>query len=592
MQRTIGRDVGLIVIVAIVYLAASMLIENQYYQLMLTLVPVWAILGISWNVFSGYSGLVSFGHASFFGLGAYTVTLLLVKLDVSPWFGIPIGMLVGGLAGAVIGWPTFRLRGHYFALAMLAYPLALLYIFEWAGYQEVSLPMKRESPEAFMQFKDHRWYVGIALGMLVVAMAISLKIERSRFGLSLLAIKQNEPAAEAAGINTLAWKMRAIMVSGAIAAAVGGFYAVVLLIVTPPSVFGLLTSAQALIVTLFGGVATVWGPVIGAAILIPLAEVLHAELGDKIPGIQGVVFGIAIVLVILLAPEGIVPHVREARRKRREAASAGGATAVTTSVLLQPAMTGHANRTVSSEVVLKVEGISRAFGGLKAVEDVSFDVHKGEVLGIIGPNGAGKTTLFNLLNGFLPPHAGRVVWRNENLIGLRPNEICRRGIGRTFQVVRPFSRMTVLQNVVVGAFVAESDDDKAIALATEALVRVGMSERITALAGGLTNVELRLMELARALASRPQLLLLDETLAGLGSQEIERMLAVIDGLAKSGSTIVIIEHTMQAMVRLADRFVVLDHGRMLAQGKPEAVTKDPAVIEAYLGKRWMKHAQH
>jgi ABC-type branched-subunit amino acid transport system ATPase component/ABC-type branched-subunit amino acid transport system permease subunit len=593
MERTIGRDVGIIVLVAIVYLAASMLIENQYYQLMLTLVPVWAILGIAWNVFSGYSGMVSFGHASFFGLGAYTVTLLLVKLDVSPWCGIPIGMVVGGIAGALIGWPTFRLRGHYFALAMLAYPLALLYIFEWLGFQEVSLPMKRASPAAFMQFKDYRWYVAIALVMLVIAMAISLKIERSRFGLSLLAIKQNEPAAEAAGINTLTWKMRAIMVSGALAAGIGGFYAVVLLIVTPPSVFGMLTSAQALIVTLFGGVATVWGPVVGSAMLIPLAEVLQAELGDKIPGIQGVVFGVAIVLVILLAPEGIVPHIREALRRRRAEGTAGAAASTVLAAVHQPpAMTGHAHRTVSEEVVLKVEGLSRAFGGLKAVEDVSFDVRKGEVLGIIGPNGAGKTTLFNLLNGFLLPNAGQVIWANENLVGMRPNAICRRGIGRTFQVVRPFQRMTVLQNVVVGAFVAESDDEKALALAGEALARVGMADRAGVLAGGLTNVELRLMELARALASRPQLLLLDETLAGLGSQEVERMLTVIDGLARGGATIVIIEHTMQAMVRLADRFVVLDHGRMLAQGKPEEVTKHPSVIEAYLGKRWMKHAQH
>ena len=242
--------------------------------------------------------------------------------------------------------------------------------------------------------------------------------------------------------------------------------------------------------------------------------------------------------------------------------------------------------------MLSIESLTVAYGGLKALVDVSVEVAEGQFVAIVGPNGAGKTTLFNLLNGFLPPNAGQVIWANENLVGMRPNAICRRGIGRTFQVVRPFQRMTVLQNVVVGAFVAESDDEKALTLAGEALARVGMADRAGALAGGLTHVELRLMELARALASRPQLLLLDETLAGLGSQEVERLLTVIDGLAKGGATIVIIEHTMHAMVRLADRFVVLDHGRMLAQGKPEEVTKHPSVIEAYLGKRWMKHAQH
>ena len=580
-----GKPLAAIAAFAAAYLVVGLIVQNQYYQLMLTLVLVWAIMGLSWNVFSGYSGLISFGHASFFGLGAYTVTLLLVKLDITPWIGIPIGMVVGVIAGVVIGYPTFRLRGHYFALAMLAYPLALLYIFEWLGYQEVVLPMKREAPAAFMQFADHRAYVAIALALLVAAMLVSLKVERSRFGLSLNALKQNEAAAEAAGIDTLAWKLKAIMISGAMAAAAGGFYAVVLLVVTPVTVFGLLTSAQALIVTLFGGVATVWGPVIGSLILIPLAEILHAELGHRIPGIQGVVFGLAIVLVILLAPEGVLPRLRGvfARRRAAEPARPQGDAPVATEAAMRQGPAG--------EVVLRVSNLSRAFGGLRAVQDVSFEVRKGEVLGIIGPNGAGKTTLFNLLNGFIPPDAGEVTFEGRSLLGLKPNRICRLGIGRTFQIMRPFPRMTVLDNVLVGAFVAEADDDRAVAAARQALARVGLAARADSAASALTTVELREMELARALASRPKLLLLDETLAGLGAQEIDRLLATINSLAADGVTIAIIEHTMQAMVRLADRFVVLDHGAVLARGKPDEVTRDPKVIEAYLGKKWMAHAQ-
>ena len=581
-QRSAARSLIAIAVLAVAYAIGTAFVGNEYYQLILTLVPIWAVMGLSWNILSGYGGLVSFGHAAFFGLGAYTVTLLLVHFDITPWLGIPLGMLVGAAAAVLIGFPTFRLRGHYFALCMLAYPLALLYVFEWLGYQEVALPMKRSNPGWYMQFSSHYAYILLALVLLVAALLVSLAVERSRFGLALAAIKQNEPAAEAAGIDTLRWKMRAIVVSGAIAALAGGLYAVVLLVVTPQSVFGMLTSAQALVVTLFGGVGTMWGPVVGASILVPLSETLHAHLGSVIPGIQGVVYGLAIIFVMLVAPEGVLWRLRDRLAARRASPELESRPERATPAVhvAPPAQPGQA--------ILEVTGLSKAFGGLKAVEGVAFSVPSGSILGIIGPNGAGKTTLFNLLNGFLRPDSGRVLFRGEDLVGKRPNQVCRLGVGRTFQVVRAFGRMSVLQNVVCGALVAARDDDEAIELARAALGRVGLAARMAASASTLSTKELRLMELARALAARPQLLLLDETLAGLGRQETEELLEVIRALAAGGTTVVIIEHTMHAMVRLAERLLVLDHGRVLTIGTPAEVTRDPAVIEAYLGKKWMK----
>jgi ABC-type branched-subunit amino acid transport system ATPase component/ABC-type branched-subunit amino acid transport system permease subunit len=586
--RTAYRWVALI---AAAYLVTVLLVQNQYYQLMMTLVPIWATMGLSWNVLSGYSGLVSFGHASFFGLGAYTVTLLFINLGLTPWIGIPIAALVGAAAGLIIGYPTFRLRGHYFALAMLAYPLALLYVFEWLGYQEVSLPMQRENPFAYMQFGDNRVYSAIALALMLLALLASLKIERSRFGMSLLAIKQNEIAAEAAGIDTFRWKLKAIVVSGLIAGAIGGFYAVVLLVVTPASVFGMLTSAQALIVALFGGVGTAWGPVIGSAILIPLAEILQGELGDKLPGIQGVVFGLAIILVILFAPEGIYWRVRDLWLARIGKAEPREVDAPMMPVAAAASAGCTSTKRQAGAAMLEVSGLSKSFGGLKAVQDVGFTVYSGEVLGIIGPNGAGKTTLFNLLNGISKPDTGTVRFLERAIGGLAPNRIARLGVGRTFQVARPFPRLSVLDNVVIGAYVATETDAEAYALARAALDKVGLSGAAHLTAGAITTQQIRLLELARALAGQPKLLLLDETLAGLGAQEVEAMLELIRRLAADGITIVIIEHTMHAMVRLADRFIVLDHGAVLAEGQPDAVTRDPRVIEAYLGKKWSARAR-
>jgi branched-chain amino acid transport system permease protein len=585
-----------VIVFTALYAALSLSVTNSYYQLVMTLVPVWAVFGLSWNLLSGYTGLISFGHAAFFGIGAYATALGQIYFDISPWALIPVAAMLGGVAGLLIGFPTFRLQGHYFALAMLAYPLAILYVFEWLGFQEITLPIKRDNPIAYMQFGDHRVYTLLALAMMLATILLTRRIENSRFGMALRAIKQNEAAAEAAGINTLAWKLRAITLSGAIAGAIGGFYAVVLLVVTPQSVFGMLVSAQALTVAMFGGVGTVWGPVIGSVILIPLAETLNAEAGSYLPGIQGVIFGLAIICVILVAPEGLFWKVRDFLRKRSAphvAASSGAlnlqlsTTAGAAAVRSRPEQPRKAG-----DVVLEVRNLSRAFGGLKAVQDVSFKLRRNEILGIIGPNGAGKTTVFNLLNGFLRPDQGEVLIDGRNMSGRKPHELCEAGIGRTFQIMRPFLRMSISDNVVVGAYVRAGTDTEAKQLAAEAIGRVGLSDISDRIAGELTTKELRLMELARALAGQPRILLLDETLAGLGHDEANEVVAVIQRLARDGMTIAIIEHTMQAMVRLVDSFLVLDHGAVIVEGEPEAVTRDSRVIEAYLGKKWVAHAPH
>jgi ABC-type branched-subunit amino acid transport system ATPase component/ABC-type branched-subunit amino acid transport system permease subunit len=542
-----------ILVFTALYAVLSLSVTNSYYQLVLTLVPVWAIFGLSWNLLSGYTGLISFGHAAFFGVGAYAVALGQIHYDLSPWITIPIAAVLGGIAGLLIGFPTFRLQGHYFALAMLAYPLALLYLFEWLGLQEVTLPIKRDNPIAYMQFADPRFYTLVALAMMLATILLTRAIERSRFGMALLAIKQNEAAAEADGINTLT-------------------------------------------VAMFGGVGTVWGPVIGSVILIPLAETLNAEAGSRFPGIQGVIYGLAIICVILLAPEGLFWKVRDFLRKR-SAPPVAAATSVADPQLadvvpLIPPRTRPVRSESNEDVVLEVKNLSRSFGGLKAVQDVSFKLRRNEILGIIGPNGAGKTTLFNLMNGFLRPGTGEILLDGRNMSGRKPHELCEAGIGRTFQIMRPFQRMSISDNVVVGAYIRARTDDEARQFAADAIARVGLSDIADRIASELTTKELRLMELARALAGQPRILLLDETLAGLGHDEANEVVAVIQRLARDGMTIAIIEHTMQAMVRLVDSFLVLDHGAVIVEGEPEAVTRDARVIEAYLGKKWMAHAPH
>jgi branched-chain amino acid transport system ATP-binding protein/branched-chain amino acid transport system permease protein len=576
-------------VVAVVGLAACFVTSRESYQYGLTLVFVWAAVGGSWNLISGYGGQMAFGHAVFFGIGAYVSTLLMATWHISPALGLLPGIVAAVIVAIVIGWPTLKLAGVYFSLATLAFPLMFIPVLSYLHLHEVSMPFVREGGAWYLQFENPRSYAFAALALLAASLVIVASIERARLGAALLAIRDDEWAAEASGIDAHRTKLIAFAISAGIAAAAGTLYASLLLVVTPQSVFGLSVTVKSLMVSLVGGLATVWGPVIGAVILIPLSQFLLSQYGATYPGIDNVVLGLFLMLVIMWAPEGIYWRLRDLFAAPRAGAPKGAA-ADTPAPASAKSFASAGVAAASADVILATRQLSKSFSGVAAVSDVTLDVRRGEILGVIGPNGAGKTTLMNLINGFVRPDRGEVTVDGVDCTGAAPWKMRRRALGRTFQVPRMLMRRTVRQNVEIGAFHVAASVQEAGTLAREALVRVGLAGQQDAAVDTLSTAQVRKLELARALVGKPRILLLDEPLAGLVATDIVEFSALVRQLRAEGLTIVIIEHTMSAMVTLVDRFVVLDQGRLLTEGVPEAVVSDARVIEAYLGKGWAQRA--
>ena len=601
-MRRLAPFVVLVLVVA--YLNGWL--EQRFHVRVLTLAVVWALAGVAWNLMAK-AGQISLGHSAFVGIGAYGFTILLRDNGTSPWTGMLIGMGVAALVALIIGLPTFRLKGFYFTLATISFPLILELLVSHYGDPELTVPYRPDNEWKFMEFADAHTYVWVGLAMLVVALAVTVLIDVTSFGFALRAIRDNEVLARAVGIRTVVWKSAAFMISAALSAAMAVLWVKAVLRVTvAEEVFGITVVIVMLSVVFVGGVGHTWGPVVGAAFLIPLAMFLDDSIGESVPGAQELVYAAALVVVALLMPLGILPTIVQGCRRVAAWAPGTGqardqgqgrlrrlmAPDPRPSPLLRLSRgTGRSKRAPASDSpVLEVAGVAKSFGANQVLSDVSFSVEAGQRVGVIGPNGAGKTTLFNIMTAHLRADAGRIVFKGVQVDRMRAPRRYELGISRTFQVPQGFHLMSPLDNVVVAAIGASVAHPVAASMAL--LERVGLADKALGELSVLTAAETKSLELARAMVSEPELLLLDEPLAGLNEAERVRFFETVDELVDASTAIVVIEHSVRSLIQYVEEVVALDEGRIIAQGPPETVVSDPRVVEAYLGSKWMQRARN
>jgi branched-chain amino acid transport system permease protein len=574
---------------AVLMLAVPLLPVPDFWVTQLNYIGLYAIVSLGLVLLTGVAGLTSFGQAAFVGVGAYTTAYLSTTLAVSPWIALFVGLALAVVVALVLGALTLRMSGHYLPLATICWGLALYYTMsnmEFLGKYDGILGVPALDFFGISLAGAREIYFLIWLVALAAAVGVTRLLD-SRPGRAIRALKSGSTMAEAMGISTLRYKLTAFVLAAMLAAMSGWLFAHLQRTVNP-SPFSLGKGIEFLFMAVLGGVGHVWGAFAGAAVVKLVEDELQVLL-PKLIGTSGnfeiIVFGLILVLVLKYAPEGLWSFVQRWLPAPKRVRDWEGAAALPTRSKPEP-----------GSLLLDVKAVRKQFGGLVAVNDVSFTIRAGDIMGLIGPNGAGKSTTFNLVSGVLSLTSGEVVFRGKNVAGMASRAIARLGMSRTFQHVKMIPEMTVLENVALGGYLRSSsgvakamlrldrdEERRLFAEAEKQLARIGMAGQMHELAGNLALGPQRLMEIARALCTDPSLLLLDEPAAGLRLKEKQALAEVLRQLKAEGLSILLVEHDMDFVMGLVDHIVVMEFGTRLIAGTPAEVQASPVVRAAYLG---------
>jgi branched-chain amino acid transport system permease protein len=566
--------------------------DNLYYQNMIILSLLLAVMASGWNIISGFTGYVSLGQSAFLGIGAYTTALLSVRVfdGASPFWFVPVSAVVAGIFAAVVGAVLMRTRGHAFVILTIAFLFCMqLITLNWSaltnGNHGVTLPLPQWSTE----YQDWPFYYSL-FALMLISVATSWWIRRTKLGLGLLAIREDEHKAGGVGVNAPVYKVLAFVASAVWIGAAGGVYAYYLTFIDPRGMFDIVISVQIVLAALLGGRGTIWGPILGAFVLEPLNETTNQHFGSGNERL--IFFGALLALVVLVLPRGIIPSVEERLARRRQS----GAAVEVGARLARPLATSERSEPApvsgTGRALLEVDGIEKRFGGIQALAGCSLTVEEGTITALIGPNGSGKTTLFNVIDGTMSRDRGEVRFEGARIDGLHTWERAHRGIGRTFQVTRLFRGISVRENVVAPLKTFSWRQLGTVAVtgpeaerAEELLDFVGMRSYADRRAEELSFGQQKLVELAQVLMLDPKLILLDEPAGGINPTLIAHMADMIRELNRRGTTFLVVEHNMPLVLGLCDPIHVLARGACICSGTPEAVQADAALGDDYLLER-------